>query len=535
MKTFKKLSPLILLIALIPASGFGQVEITAEKPEAVEHSLFGWSSSGTYEWSVIGAPQLDVDGVNSAGGVTIYNYSNGEQWNITQQISPSDLPALANFGISVNMNWETLMIGALNDSPSLPFSGAVYAYELNLDNNEWEQTQRLQPSDPKPGSQFGYSLDLFEDGSLSAIGAYQADGTASKSGAVYVFEKDHETEGHPWVQTQKLIAEDGESHDYFGHTVLVLDYKTIAIGAYNASGAKERSGAVYIFERNEANNWVQTQKIFDPDGSSSDLFGYTLARDKYIPIPVKQNSTQKNYYGYLLVGAPGTNQEDVQTGSVYVYESSEDEFVNTMKIIEAEAEHNAHFGISIAMLDYQLFVGANRTGFDNSGRIYQYKLAYDFENSNYYFEPTDFIGTQNPVLNNFYGSKISTNNSGNVIISSPYFQRSNLANSGDVEFYKYFPVSNEENELVLDYKLDQNYPNPFNPTTTINYQVKEAGHVKLTVFNLLGQEVQVLVNEQQANGAYTASFNASALSSGFYFYRLEVNDFTSIKKMMLIK
>ncbi|MCG8372797.1 MAG: T9SS type A sorting domain-containing protein, partial [Balneolales bacterium] len=79
------------------------------------------------------------------------------------------------------------------------------------------------------------------------------------------------------------------------------------------------------------------------------------------------------------------------------------------------------------------------------------------------------------------------------------------------------------------------YPNPFNPSTTITYQVKDPGMVTLTVYNLLGQAVQVLVNEHQTVGSYSALFDASSLASGFYFYRLEVNDFVNTKKMMLIK
>jgi hypothetical protein len=85
------------------------------------------------------------------------------------------------------------------------------------------------------------------------------------------------------------------------------------------------------------------------------------------------------------------------------------------------------------------------------------------------------------------------------------------------------------------YQLDQNYPNPFNPSTTIRYSIPEAGLVTVKVFNLLGQEVATLVNTQQATGAYEVSFDASQLSSGIYFYSIEVNNFTATKKMILMK
>ena len=83
--------------------------------------------------------------------------------------------------------------------------------------------------------------------------------------------------------------------------------------------------------------------------------------------------------------------------------------------------------------------------------------------------------------------------------------------------------------------LYQNYPNPFNPSTTINYTLKEDGFVSLKVYDLLGSEVDDLVNEKQTAGAHVVTFNSDDLNSGVYFYRLVVNDFTQAKKMILVK
>ncbi len=85
-------------------------------------------------------------------------------------------------------------------------------------------------------------------------------------------------------------------------------------------------------------------------------------------------------------------------------------------------------------------------------------------------------------------------------------------------------------------ELSQNYPNPFNPTTAINYGIPETGNVRLVVFNLLGQEVQTLVNSNRQAGRYIARFDASKLSSGMYFYQLYLDgDVVETKQMMLIK
>ncbi|MBX7042615.1 MAG: T9SS type A sorting domain-containing protein [Ignavibacteria bacterium] len=86
-----------------------------------------------------------------------------------------------------------------------------------------------------------------------------------------------------------------------------------------------------------------------------------------------------------------------------------------------------------------------------------------------------------------------------------------------------------------DYRLFQNFPNPFNPATIISYKLNNDGYVSLSVFNLVGQEVATLVKEFQEAGTYSKQFDASNLSAGVYLYKLQVNGFTSVKRMTLIK
>jgi len=83
--------------------------------------------------------------------------------------------------------------------------------------------------------------------------------------------------------------------------------------------------------------------------------------------------------------------------------------------------------------------------------------------------------------------------------------------------------------------LEQNYPNPFNPATTIRYSITHTTNVTLKVFDMLGREVQTLVNAQQAPGQYSITLNAQNLGSGVYFYRLNAGTFTETKKLMLLK
>lgn len=103
--------------------------------------------------------------------------------------------------------------------------------------------------------------------------------------------------------------------------------------------------------------------------------------------------------------------------------------------------------------------------------------------------------------------------------------------------YTKITSSNEgEDDIVKRFELLQNYPNPFNPSTNISFTLPNAADVRLSVYNLLGQEVASLINGKTLNsGTHTVAFDASALSSGMYIYRIEAGNFTSTKRMMLIK
>lgn len=96
-------------------------------------------------------------------------------------------------------------------------------------------------------------------------------------------------------------------------------------------------------------------------------------------------------------------------------------------------------------------------------------------------------------------------------------------------------ISGNNNEIPNQYKLFQNYPNPFNPVTTVKMQLPQTGLAKLSVYDISGKEVAVLINRQLAAGTYEITFDAGSLASGIYFYKLFAGDYTDTKKMTLVK
>lgn len=118
--------------------------------------------------------------------------------------------------------------------------------------------------------------------------------------------------------------------------------------------------------------------------------------------------------------------------------------------------------------------------------------------------------------------------------SNSYVELPIMNNSGD-KFDLVFKEDENGNNSPVSFSLSQNFPNPFNPSTMIQYSIPEAQNVELKVYDLLGREVQTLVNTVQNPGSYNVMFNAQNLSSGVYFYRLTAGSYTDVKKMTLIK
>ncbi|MBD3287316.1 T9SS type A sorting domain-containing protein [candidate division KSB1 bacterium] len=129
----------------------------------------------------------------------------------------------------------------------------------------------------------------------------------------------------------------------------------------------------------------------------------------------------------------------------------------------------------------------------------------------------------------------------NDVVASPLVVETRDGGTIDDEIPCDIEVSVEAADLAIptEYKLEQNYPNPFNPMTTIEYSLKEAEHVTITIYNQLGQQVALLVDQHQSAGNYKVSWNIndsmSELPSGIYFYRLRAGDYQDTKRLVLLK
>ena len=175
----------------------------------------------------------------------------------------------------------------------------------------------------------------------------------------------------------------------------------------------------------------------------------------------------------------------------------------------------------------------------SSSQVDTYAIAFDAcdslypitfhwsSNLNLYY---DSVRIHDPFTGNFYFANMLTEDS--FRITNPNMHSLRITTRGPKTSTG---VVVQNQEYPNQFLLQQNYPNPFNPLTIINYQLTIGNYVTLKVYDVFGREVAALVNGRKPAGQYEAEWNAEGLPSGVYFYRLQTGEYTSVKKMMLMR
>ena len=169
----------------------------------------------------------------------------------------------------------------------------------------------------------------------------------------------------------------------------------------------------------------------------------------------------------------------------------------------------------------------------------QQQIFYYDEHNNQTMRLYQFWHSEESHLTNFFRLSYRYNTENKLIFESTSYYNDSSATWEEKYKAEYdYSMATElerNNELVSEYKLSNNYPNPFNPSTVISFSIPDFSNVKLTVHNVLGEIVSILVNGEKPAGEYKYTFDGSGLASGMYFYKLEANGFVEVKKMILLK
>ncbi|GBD32628.1 hypothetical protein HRbin33_01600 [bacterium HR33] len=273
----------------------------------------------------------------TSGLVYVYRRNSQGRWAEAQRITASDASLGDRFGAALASEGRTLVVGATDRGGE---RGAVYVFQRD-DRGTWREVQILTASDPAEGDALGRAVAL--SGNLIAAAAWGKD---QGRGAVYLFQR--QGAGGAWSEAAKLIAGDAAEHDRFGSAVSVSGDRVLV----GAMFKNQRAGAAYLFRRDTGGSWVEETKLSPSELRTGSGFGAAVLLDGET----------------AYVSAPGHGG----TGSVFVfrYDAARGEWVEAGRLNPYDAGNGALFGMSLAVVGGELWVGAPGA-FEGSGRIYR--------------------------------------------------------------------------------------------------------------------------------------------------------------------
>ncbi len=289
-------------------------------------NYFGSSASICGNFAILGrSAATDIDALPAA-----YAYElKDDLWEYTQKLQPSDVKTENLFGISVDLDGETAIVGSLSDTSSV--DGAAYIYEL--EGGQWEQKIKLSAEED---DRFAHDVSI--DNNVVIIGAPFANRSSDLGsyGAAYI----HHFENGTWVQNNKLQPSDLESDSEFGYKVDVAgDWAIVGAIKSDISGYQD-AGAAYIYHR-QNNVWQLYQKIEASDPNEVDYFGYSVCIGE----------------GVALVGSRSPMGDKIFCGAVYLFELVDGTWVQQQKLQPSDLLENDEWGISSSLDGNQAIIG----------------------------------------------------------------------------------------------------------------------------------------------------------------------------------
>jgi hypothetical protein len=284
------------------ADSWGQVK-RLRASDAADDDGFGFAVALDGDTLIVGADGEDGSGTDEGAAYVFYKDQGGaDNWGQVVKLTAGDPDDVNQFGYSVAVSGDAVLVGSPGDNGAGSDRGAAYVFSRDLGGADgWGQVKKLTASDTADDVWLGNSVAL--DGSLAVVGAAWDDGGGTNRGAAYLFGRD-QGGAENWGEVKKLTASDANNSDIFGYAV-ALDGDYVVVGAGWSEGGGTERGQAYLFARNEGgtDNWGEVQRLRASDGANQDWFGFSVALDGI----------------YLLVGADGEDGAGTERGAAYLF------------------------------------------------------------------------------------------------------------------------------------------------------------------------------------------------------------------------
>ena len=340
---------LLLILIATPQTTRAQDLVQLDKllaADGVAENRFGTSVSLDGNRALVGAVQEETD---RPGTAYVFERDVSGNWIQVAKLVADDGGQENQFGTSVSLSGDLALVGATGGSNEGALSGSAYVFERGESGN-WTQVAKLVAEDGAEFDLFGSSVSL--RGNRALIGAHRDDGT----GSAYVFERDGVGQ---WMQTAKLVAEDGASGSQFGRSVSLSGDRAL-IGAFEDDAPGNDSGSAYIFERGVDGNWTQVAKLIADDGALFDRFGYSVSLSGDV----------------ALIGSRGNDEGGENSGAAYIFErDGVSNWTQMQKLTADDAQAGDLFGWSVSLSGGLALVGAIRDDDqgDDAGSAYLFE------------------------------------------------------------------------------------------------------------------------------------------------------------------
>ena len=294
---------------------------------------FGVSVDINGETVVIGATGAIV-GEDEVGAAYIFTQNEPPFWNQHTKLVAGDRASGDQLGFAVAISGNEIIAGAPTHDAGGPAAGAAYIFQQNQEA-AWVESAKLSDGETASEDQFGVSVAI--SGNFAISGAQQDDDIATNAGAAYIFER----AGTIWLQRAKLVADDARAGDLFGNSVAISG-ETVLIGAPGVDDAGPESGAAYVFVR-VGEEWIQQAKLTGADIGIFDWFGTAAA--------LHENTA--------IIGAYGKDEDGADSGAAYVFLRNGTSWVQQAKLTHQDAVPGDLFGFSVAVYENNALIGAH--------------------------------------------------------------------------------------------------------------------------------------------------------------------------------
>ena len=503
-------------------------------------SQFGKSVSIDGDFAVVGSPYDNLSGWVEGGAAYIYKKDTNGVWNFFQMLVLDRPSSGDRYGYSVSIDDDYIAIGCPGeDYNAMTNCGAVYRYKYNNLLNTWRMNQLTYGQNSN--DQLGFSVAVNHGGYVAAGAPYYSNMLQRSVGRVNIYKTNLLTP--PDGDLDHIQSSYGiESYQNFGWSVDINKHLAVAGGPRHDYNGRD-SGSIRFIYFNDGTESAFTAPV---EVSTRDYYGWDLDLDVMCdkasvesnPGGIDAEAFKTGPTGYdLIVGAPG----DMRNSINYNYQGKA--YISCRTIIDAEEtfDYRPYFGYSVAIEEQQAVVGARDV--HQRGAVYTYT---------YMGSVIDYIYAYGSTENQYFGCDVAYD-AENMIIGAN--MHDNEHNCGAVYFLNSPSAGMTTNRGIAaiggNYKeetpdaqvrtyLKGNYPNPFNPDTAILFSLKEATKASLTIYNMKGQKVKTLKNEYMEAGDHSIVWNGkddngSSVSSGIYFYKLNTNSYSKIRKMILMK